>query len=345
MSQRNKLLLATTNPGKLAEIKQFLADAPFTLLGLSDLPETIPEPEENQDTIEGNAILKARYYGDKTGLISLADDGGLFIDALSGWPGVKTARIAGSDADRIRAVLQKLKGKKERAAKFRVAMAVYDPKKKESFTALGETEGTILDSAVSDGVNNFGYNPIFFIESAGKAYAQMTLVEKNAISHRGRALNKVKYYLRAGYSPKDIVVPVALIIKDGKILSSLRNDPHRPEYHKKWEFPGGGMEMGEDIESNLKRETREETGYEIEIVKRLEHIHVEYQADLRYQVYLIPHVCKIVGGRGVWSDNEVLEIAYFSAEELMAKELIGANKAMLKAIIPELEKIISKLGN
>ena len=340
MNSPQSFLIATSNPGKLEEIKQFLADTPFTVLGLNDLPTRPDAPAETETTIEGNAILKARYYGEKTGLISLSDDAGLFINCLGGWPGVASARLAETDAKRVTAVLKKLKNKPDRSAAFRAAVAVYDPESQESFLAVGESQGVILTEPVRDGGNNFGFNPIFSVASVGRAYAQLSLSEKNAVSHRGRALNKVKHYLRARYSPKDIVVPIALIIKDGKILSSLRNDPQRVAYHKKWEFPGGGMEMGEKIEENLVRETREETGYEIEIIKRLGHIHVEYQADLRYQVYLIPHVCKISGGSGQWSDSEVLEIDYFSISELMDRELIGANKDMLKAVRPELEQVI-----
>lgn len=340
MTVKNKLLIATANKGKLEEIKQFFADTPFDILGLDDLGETIVEPEENQDTIEGNAILKARYYGAKTGLISISDDGGLFINALSGWPGINSARVAKSDAERVATVLKKIKNKQDRTAFFKVTLAVYDPSREEIFTATGKTEGIILEEPCKDGINNFGYNPIFLVKDINKVYAHMSLAEKNAVSHRGQALNRVKYYLRAQYSPKDIVVPIALIVKEGKILSTLRNDPHRPDYHQKWEFPGGGMECGENIAENIIRETKEETGYDIEIVEMLDYIHVEYQADMRYQVYLIPHVCRIIGGDGQYSDNEVLELTFLSVAELMERELIGANKDMLRAITPKLNKII-----
>jgi len=342
MIEKRKLLIATSNEGKLEEIKQFLDTLPFELIGLQDLKENIPEPEETELTVEGNAILKAKYYGEKTGIMSLADDGGLFVDALDGWPGVKSARIADIDENRTKTVLDKMNNIENRKASFIVGLALYDPDKKTVFVTEGETRGTILKEVFVGGTNNYGFNPIFFVDDMKKVYAEMSLQEKNSVSHRGKALNKIKHYLQNQYRARDIVVPISLVIKDGKILSNLRNDPHRPEYHKKWEFPGGGMEIGENMQENLIRETKEEAGYDIEIIKMLQYIHVEYQKDYNYQVYLVPYVCKIVGGDGVYSDAEVLEMEFFELDELLNKDLVGENKKLYTKLLPELKEVIKE---
>lgn len=141
---------------------------------------------------------------------------------------------------------------------------------------------------------------------------------------------------------KHIVVPVALIVKDGKLLMSLRNDPDRLEFHKKWEFPGGGVELGENVHNCLKREIKEETGYEIEIVRLLQGIFVLYRPQYQYQVYLLPYVCSITGGDGNPGDAEVIEMKFLSLDEWLTMDLIGENLVMYKAILPELKEIIQE---
>ena len=342
MTSKPKLLIATSNTGKFEEIKHFFEYLPFEIVGLNDLSKNISEPEEIEETIESNAILKARYYAENTGMIVLADDGGIFIEALGGWPGVKSARVNKTDAERMETVLGKMIEQTNRKAIFKTALALYNPENKNLFVTTGETEGEITDKVVENGINNFGYNTIFFVPIMGKTYAEMSLQEKNSISHRGKALNKVKYYLQSQYSAKNIVVPVALIVKDGKIMSNLRNDPHRPKYHKKWEFPGGSVEIGESVKENLIREVKEETGYDIEIVKLLQGITVNYQSDMNYQVYLLPYACKIVGGNGKYSDNEVLEMKFFEIDDLLKQDLIDTNDTMYSAVLPELKNLIKE---
>lgn len=338
----SKILIATLNKGKFDEMKKFLADLPFEFLSINDLDEKIEEPEETEETLAGNAILKAQYYGKKTGLLSVADDGGLFLDTFAGWPGVKSARIANSDEQRVAIILEKLRGNSNRGASFKVSLAVYDPNTKDIFIATGETKGEILDKPHIGGVNNYGYNPIFYMPEYGKVYAEMTIQEKNSVSHRGKALNKVAQYLQNVYTSKNIVCPLALIIRDGKIISTLRNDPHNPEYHKKWEFPGGGLEMGETIEKNLIRETKEETGYEVEIVSLLQYIHIENRPDKNYQVCLVPYLCKIIGGDGKYSDNEVLDLKFFDFDELLDQPLIKANDILFENNLNQIKELILK---
>ncbi len=338
------ILLGTSNPGKIVELKYALQTTPnLNLLTLEDLPERIPEPDEPYDTLEANAIHKAKYYADKTGLVTLSDDGGIFIDALQGWPGVHSARIASTSEERWNMVFEKLSGKieLERAATFKAVLAVYDPMRKESFIGYGETRGRVLEEPIKTSVGGFGYDPIFYVDVAEKSYAEMTVDEKNGLSHRGKALVRVKYYLKNQYDGKHFIVPVALIIKDGKILMNLRNDPHQPKYHKKWEFPGGGVEMGEGIEECVVREVKEEAGYDVRVVKQLSHIGTEEvflpEKNVHYQVYLIAYLCEVVSGDGVFNDEEVLESRWFELDEVLKYDLMGTNAEMYKIWLPEIK--------
>jgi len=339
-----KLLIATTNDGKLKEIKHFLADLPFEIVGLGDLDKKIEEPEETENTLEGNAILKAKYYAEKTGLLTIADDSGLFVDYLDGWPGVKTARVADKDEDKRAILLRELKdvSKEKRNAEFRVSLALFDPKENSSFIVSRKLQGSIVENPIFEGDIKWGFNELFFVSELGKTYGQMTIPEKNAVSHRGKALIKAKYFLQNQYGTKHIVVPIALVIKDGKILMNKRNDPHRPEYHGKWEFPGGSMEFGETFEQNVIRETKEEAGFDVEVVKMLNRIAVENQEypSFKYQVYLIPFVCKIVGGDGKYGDAEVLESKWFALDDALNYEMIGENAKIYKEMLPELKNLL-----
>src|SRR3989344_2350952 len=334
-----KILIATTNKGKFEEMKKFLEDLPFEFLSVNELEEKFVDPEETEETLLGNAILKAKYYGEKTGLVSIADDGGLFLDALDGWPGVKSARIADTDEKRVAIVLDKLQDKNNRLASFKVSLVVYDPQTKNIFATSGETRGEILQKPFVGGINNYAYNPIFYISDMKKVYAEMTLQEKNSVSHRGKALYKIASYLQHMYTSRNVVVPLGIIIKDGKIMSTFRNDPHNPEYHKKWEFPGGSLEMGETIEENLIRETKEESGYDIEIVSSLEYIHVEDRPDRNYQVCLIPYLCKIVGGDGKFNDQEVVDLKFFDLDDFLNHDLILANDIIYKKILNNIKSL------
>lgn len=343
MNEQQKLLIATTNEGKMKEMVDFLGDLPFQLSSLDPVTQALP-PDEEEPTIEGNALLKAKYYGEKSGLLTLADDGGLFIQVLGGWPGVRSARIASTDEALCHTALEKMAGvpREKRGAVFRAALACYDPLVQSSFLALGETHGEILTEAVPESTAGFGYDPIFFVPEANKVYAQMTTSEKNAVSHRGKALTKIKYFLQNQYGAKHIVVPVALIIREGKILLALRNDPHRPEFHKRWKVPGGRIELGETIHDNLIREVKEETGFDIAIIQMLPHIQVSPHPNYRYQVYLLPHVCRIIGGNGVARDAEILDMQFFSLDQILTLPLVGRDPEMFQAILPRIKEIIAE---
>lgn len=197
-----RILVASTNPGKLAEIRAMLGrpGKPVQWLDLSDF-KGIVEIEEDGQTFAENARKKALGYAKATGLWTIADDSGLVIDALGGEPGVKSARFAGESpkgADRklidrrnIAKALKLLEGvpRDKRTARFVCCLCLSGPEK-----VLVETEGT-LEGLIIDkeaGENGFGYDPVFFVPQLSKTVAQLAAEEKNAISHRGNALRKLK---------------------------------------------------------------------------------------------------------------------------------------------------------
>lgn len=190
-----KLLIATRSKGKFPEIIAGLSGLSFEFLNLNDVSE-LPsdyEVEEPAYTFEGNAIIKAMTLGKKTGLMTLADDSGLEVDVLDGRPGVYTARYGpGTDEDRYMKLLDELRNvpKEKRTARFQAVIAIYDPNKDLMRTCNGTYEGRIAESPV--GEHGFGYDPVFFSTLLKKTTAQMSLEEKNNVSHRGKALKEIR---------------------------------------------------------------------------------------------------------------------------------------------------------
>jgi XTP/dITP diphosphohydrolase len=181
-----QLLIATNNRGKLVEYQAIFADQQLELLTLRDVGIDW-DVDETGETFAENAALKARAYGEASGLATLADDSGLEVEALGGFPGVRSARWAGpSDADRNAALLARLAEvpAAPRGARFVCEAMLRLPDGRE-FTARGEVEGRILEAP--RGANGFGYDPLFLIESLGRTAAELTREEKNRLSHRGRA--------------------------------------------------------------------------------------------------------------------------------------------------------------
>jgi XTP/dITP diphosphohydrolase len=189
-----KLLVATTNRGKLREIAEILRGAPVELVTLESY-RAIPEPAENGTTFAENARLKALYYSNATGLASAADDSGLEIDALDKAPGVHSARWHGSDYAvkfrRIRDLLRE-KGVGGSTARFVCAVALAD-KGRIVFEATGTVEGEIAPEP--RGTHGFGYDPIFFYPPYGRTLAEIELDQKGAVSHRGKAFSALREYL------------------------------------------------------------------------------------------------------------------------------------------------------
>lgn len=191
------LLIATHNSDKVAEFARLLEGTDLRIVSLDDLDVRIEAPEETCTTFVENALIKARYYHQKTGLLALADDSGLEVDALGGRPGVYSARYAGPGAsgpqmvarliDEIRNVPDQ-----ERGARFRCALALVGEGIEEVFE--GSATGLIAHHARGSG--GFGYDPVFIDTETGKTFAELSTIEKSARSHRGRALTKLYSYLR-----------------------------------------------------------------------------------------------------------------------------------------------------
>jgi XTP/dITP diphosphohydrolase len=192
-----RLLIATHNRGKLIEYQEMFAALPFDLVTLDDVGIR-DDVEETGATFAENARLKAIAYARQSGLLTLADDSGLQVDALGGAPGVQSKRYAGankSDADRIVFLLDKLRdvppGK--RAARFRCAIALATPD-----GALWETDGACEGEIAfaPRGENGFGYDPIFHVAARGVRMAELSTAEKNRVSHRARAAEKAREILQ-----------------------------------------------------------------------------------------------------------------------------------------------------
>jgi XTP/dITP diphosphohydrolase len=198
-----QILVATCNRGKLREYADLLSSLraegqPPEWVTLTDLGIE-REVEETGATFEENALLKVRAYARESGLLTLADDSGLEVDALNGEPGIYSARYGGpglDDAGRYRLLLRKLAGVPvdKRAARFRCVVAVSTPEG-ELFTADGVCEGQIGIEPKGD--NGFGYDPVFIVEGYGVTMAELSLEVKNRISHRARALRAVQSTLEA----------------------------------------------------------------------------------------------------------------------------------------------------
>ena len=188
-----KLIFATNNANKIEEINNVLKTTDIEVVSLKEI-ECFDDIPEEQDTLEGNALQKARYIKEKYGFDCFADDTGLEIDALNGEPGVYSARYAGESKnaeDNMNKVLLKMQDATNRKAKFRTVIALILGDKEYIFE--GKVDGEILKD--KQGEQGFGYDPIFKAEQMNKSFAQMSLDEKNTISHRARATKKLCEFL------------------------------------------------------------------------------------------------------------------------------------------------------
>jgi XTP/dITP diphosphohydrolase len=194
---RAELLLATSNAGKVRELAQLLEGLPLTLRNLSEF-EPVPTVEETGETFEENASLKATFHGRRTGLLTLADDSGLEVEALNGAPGVRSARYAGEDAtdgQRVARLLEELRGTNdvERHARFVCVLALFDPAVARLRTFRGVCAGRI--AATARGSQGFGYDPVFVPEGYELSFAELPTEIKQRISHRALALADARKYL------------------------------------------------------------------------------------------------------------------------------------------------------
>ena len=186
-----KIVIASKNLDKVKEMRLVLKNLPAEILSLADFAE-MPDAIEDGATFEENALIKAKFFAERTGLACLADDSGLEVDALNGLPGVSSARFAGYHADdetNNQTLLNELAkvGVNESAAAYRCALAFVDTDGTEILTS-GKISGTIKN--VAKGTGGFGYDPYFYID-ANRTMAEISPAEKNQISHRGAALKEM----------------------------------------------------------------------------------------------------------------------------------------------------------
>ena len=199
-----KLLLASTNPGKIREYRSLLSNLGYQIVTLADLG-IAKVVTESGDSYEQNARLKAATYAKLSQLVTLADDSGLEVDALNGEPGIHSARFAGKDAtdvDKVKILLAKLASVpwEKRTAHFKCVIAIATPEGRLEL-CHGECHGIIAFEA--KGENGFGYDPIFYLPEMGKTLAELPLGVKNQISHRGQAAQKAQQVLQRLYPLKD----------------------------------------------------------------------------------------------------------------------------------------------
>jgi len=189
---KRKLVFATNNAHKLEEVRSIIGED-FEILSLNSI-ECFDDIPETADTLEGNAMLKARYVVRRFGFDCFADDTGLEVEALDGAPGVYSARYAGegkNSQDNVAKLLRELDGATNRKARFRTAIALILNGREELFE--GSVEGEIIDQP--RGCEGFGYDPVFVPKGYGQTFAEMAAEQKNSISHRGRAVEKLKDFL------------------------------------------------------------------------------------------------------------------------------------------------------
>ena len=199
-----QLLLATTNEGKLREIRALLAGLAIDLVGLADVAP-VDAPEETGATFAENARLKAEYYSRAAGRPAVAEDSGLEVDALGGAPGVQSARYGGADAtyeEKFRLIYAGLAsaGVETSPARFVCALALAETGT-VTFEARGVVEGRIAPRPAGSG--GFGYDPIFFYPPYGSTLAEVDAARKSAVSHRGQAFRALRVFLQTGWRLED----------------------------------------------------------------------------------------------------------------------------------------------
>ena len=185
------LVVATRNKNKLREFREMLQDQEIEIRSLDDFGPT-PEAIEDGDSFDENAYKKALHTAKILGLPAIADDSGLVVDALNGAPGVYSARYAGENAtddENCEKLLKALHGVENRRAHFQCVLSIAVPSG-PALTYEGRCDGVIIDEKKGD--NGFGYDPLFYFAELGKTFAELSLSEKNAVSHRGKALAEVK---------------------------------------------------------------------------------------------------------------------------------------------------------
>ncbi len=330
-----KILIATSNPGKFQEFILEFADLPFTFVNLTDCGLGNLDVDEPYDTTEQNAIHKAKIYGQKSGLLTIAEDSGLFVRALQGAPGVHSKRYAPTAPERVKKLLAALTGvpTKHRSASFESSSCLYNPTTHSYTVFSGQTHGHITERTSRIPARpGLEYDSVFYYEAAKKIGTAISPAEKNLISHRGQLAIQLKIYLTRQLSFKQIIVPAALVVKDRKLFCNKRRD-HRPHMNNKWEFPGGGIDNGEDPVECVKREIKEETGYTVEPIEMIPHMLstvAKGASQEPYQVFIFCYICKITGGSLKVPAGESNGHGWFTLAEAKKLDFLALNKQLFR---------------
>ena len=317
-----KILIATTNLGKFAEFFAEFEDLNFVFVNLKDLKLDKMEVPEPFSTTWENALYKAKVFAQKSGLPTIAEDTAFGVDYLKGEPGVRAKRFGNTAKERNKKILVLLKGvpKNKRGAYFQTTAVFYDPKK--DFTAIfkGLVKGQITTKIIGQHQEGMGYDAIFYYPPLKKTFAQLPLLEKNRVSHRGQTIIRLKFFLTRQYGLKHVLVAGGLVVKNRRMLLTMRRD-HRLDFDKKWEFAGGAVDGFESVLACVKREIKEETGYTIEPLEQLSGIyggtHNEKKAN--YRVFMVVYICKIKSGRFQTADAETRDHGWFTIQQALKR--------------------------
>ena len=326
-----KILIATTNEGKFHEIVNFFSDLHFNFVNLKQVKLDKYDVDEPYDTTWENALNKAKFYAKKSGLLTLSEDTAFYVDAMGGAPGVKAKRFGVTASERNQKILTALKNipAKKRTARFELSACLYNPDDNSFSMFNGEVKGSISQKETSESTKGLGYDSIFYYPPLKKNFAELTVAEKNMVSQRGQALLKVKHFLEKEFHFRQMVVPAAIIVRDRKMFFQKRRDS-RKEFAK-WEFPGGGVESGEDLIDCLKREVKDETGFLVEPLELLSPIMNKVEKKYSYQVFLPVYVCKIISGKSNTAENEVSDHGWFTLKEALKLQFLPLNKQIIQA--------------
>lgn len=339
-----KILIATTNQGKFTEFTSQFSDLKFDFVHLNDVGLGDIDLEEPFETTWENAIHKARFFGAKSGLMTIAEDTGFYVDALDGKPGIKAKRFAPTPEERNQKIIDALKGvpSEKRTARFTTSACIYNPMKNSFSVFEGGVVGKITESIVGPAREGMGYDSIFYFPLLEKTFAELSVAEKNTVSHRGHAIRQIKIYLQNQFSFKQILCPIGIVVKDRKLLATKRRDTN-PQFNDKWEFPGGGIDKGEEVEVSLKREVLEETGLRVSITERLPGVFtttVEFPEGGGYQVFLLPYICSIESGEVCLADEESSDYGWYSLEDALKVDFVPLNKKVIQDSLSILKKYI-----
>lgn len=326
-----KILIATTNAGKFNEIMLEFSDLHFNFVSLKDLKLDKIEVEEPHETTWQNALEKAKFFAKKSGLLTIAEDTGLFIDALNGEPGVKSKRLGANPSERINKVLKLLEKTpdKKRTAYFETTGCLYDPKNDSFSTFYGKLHGLISKEPKGNNTKGMSYDSIFYYPPFKKLLSEISILEKTRISHRGQVVNQIRYFLTKNYQPRQIICAAGIIVKDGKMLMTKRRDI-RPEFNDKWEFPGGGVENGETVIQTMHNELLEEAGFKVHVQEQLPDIVTTVVNNDAYQVHLLMYICTIKSGKIKLAPSESSDYDWFTFNEALEMDMLPLNKKLIQ---------------